>query len=269
MSFKIVDQRINSELERIINFLEDKTKRKFDYFKNEEIYLYNQNTMEDDIKGSSFWTFIKSNYQIFNREYYKETGYELFDNDNLKLNKKTFNSFLLKTNRKNKLENESWPNEPENGWVLPNNWYSKIDDIVRSSIIVNYLDGVIFVKNQLEEFCKKENLKCKTKYKAETEGYYAIHLYIVNKFELKDIDNKFIKSDYFFEIQITTKPQELIKRLLHQSYELRRDKERNDELIWQWNYRELRFKENYLGHLLHYLEGMIIEMIETQRSEGK
>ena len=36
---------------------------------------------------------------------------------------------------------------------------------------------------------------------------------------------------------------------------------------WQWDYKSDEFSANYLGHILHYVEGMIVEIREKQKKE--
>ena len=67
------------------------------------------------------------------------------------------------------------------------------------------------------------------------------------------------------EIQITTQVQELILNLLHKYYERRRNKIEPDN--WQWDHASDEFATNYLGHILHYVEGMIVEVRE--RHDGQ
>jgi len=54
-------------------------------------------------------------------------------------------------------------------------------------------------------------------------------------------------------------------RLLHKYYEERRKKLKKEDIIWQWDWRSDEFSANYLGHILHYIEGMIMEIREKQR----
>jgi hypothetical protein len=62
---------------------------------------------------------------------------------------------LLKTFRKNILDNKNWPDEPGNGWIVPDNWYTKVNDIIRTLIIVKYLDGVDFVQERIGSLCDR------------------------------------------------------------------------------------------------------------------
>lgn len=55
--------------------------------------------------------------------------------------------------------------------------------------------------------------------------------------------------------------------MLHTYYEEQRRKGKREDK-WQWDYNSEEFSANYLGHILHYVEGMIMEVREKQeRSE--
>lgn len=69
------------------------------------------------------------------------------------------------------------------------------------------------------------------------------------------------------EIQITTQLQEVIRSLLHKYYEDRRKGVEAEGTKWQWDYKSDEFVANYLGHILHYVEGMIMDIREKQRKE--
>lgn len=61
------------------------------------------------------------------------------------------------------------------------------------------------------------------------------------------------------QIWHATELQENIVNLLHKYYEGNRKKIKSKEK-WQWNYKSEEFAANYLGHMLHYLEGTIVEI---------
>ena len=41
-----------------------------------------------------------------------------------------------------------------------------------------------------------------------------------------------------------------------------------ENVKWQWNYKGDEFTANYLGHILHYVEGMIMEIRDKQEERG-
>ena len=221
-----------------------------------------------DFEKSDFWAQLTENLREFNSEYQLKTGYPLlipgFEPD---LNIKPFDSFLLKTFRKNILENEHWPGELKNGWILPNNWYSRINDIIRTLVVVKYLDGVEFIIDKIQSLSGQCSLPCQIFLEAKEEGYYAAHLYTEQEFEIPRVTWDTERISVSIEIQITTQIQEVMRKLLHKYYEERRKSIKKEDIKWQWNYESDEFVANYLGHILHYVEGMIMEVRTAQKEE--
>lgn len=224
------------------------------------------NGIRNDFEESDFWIQLAENLREFNDQYHIDTGYPLFiPNFEPQLYIKSFDSFLLKTFRKNILENKNWPDNPTNGWLLPNNWYSRTNDIIRTLFIAKYLDGVEFIIGKIESFCKERDAKCKAFLEAREEGYYAAHLYTAQEFEIPKPDWDTEVVSISVEIQITTQLQEVIRTLLHKYYGEKRERiKRKDDTKWQWDYKSEEFATNYLGHIIHYVEGMIMGIREKQ-----
>lgn len=223
--------------------------------------------IKKDFEKSDFWIQLTKNLREFDGNYRLKTGYPLLAEIKPELYIKSFDSFLLKTFRKNILENKNWPNEPEGGWILPGNWYSKINDIIRTLFVVKYLDGVEFMIAKIKSICAQQDLPCSIFLEAREEGYYAAHLYTKQEFEIPKVTWDTEKIKVSIEIQITTQLQEVIRKLLHKYYEERRKRVKEEDIKWQWNYKSNEFVANYLGHILHYVEGMIMEIREGQKEE--
>ncbi len=83
-------------------------------------------------------------------------------------------------------------------------------------------------------------------------------------FEIPSItfDPKEIQSS--IEFQINTEIQDLIVDLAFKYYEQRRMIPKRMEEKWQWDYECDEFLPNYLGHIIHYVEGMIMEVRERK-----
>ncbi len=97
--------------------------------------------IKQNLEKSDFWSQLTENLKEYNEEYLVKTEYSLLTPVfKPELDLKSFDSFLLKTFRKNILENKRWPDEPEAEWILPNNWFTKINDIIRTLFVVKYLD---------------------------------------------------------------------------------------------------------------------------------
>lgn len=132
------------------------------------------------------------------------------------------------------------------------------------AFVVKYIDGVEYMINDLEKYCEKFGLSHKVRFEAREEGYYAAHLYTRQKFEVPNVQWDTEIVNVSIEIQVTTQLQDVIRRLLHRYYEDSRKKMERDEK-WQWNYKSDEFAANYLGHILHYVEGMIIEIRDKEK----
>jgi len=216
---------------------------------------------------SSFWIELNRRLPELNSEFRLIDGYDLLlRNAEPDLDVKSYDSFLLKTFRRNCLDNKAWPTEPTGGWMIPSSWHSRINDVIRTRYIVKYLDGVEFLANRIAKIATENGLEPRIDFETKAEGYYAAHLYVTPTFEVPAIswDTEYIQLS--IEIQITTQLQEVILKLLHEHYEQRRKKSGLESMKWQWDYRSGEFASNYLGHILHYVEGMIAE-IRHKRTE--
>lgn len=221
-----------------------------------------------DLEKSDFWIQLTKNLREYDSEYWAKTGYHLLTPIRKpELYIKPFDSFLLKTFRKNILENKLWPDEPEGSWILPNNWHSSINDIVRTLFEVKYLDGVEFMVSKIKSICEERDTECKVFFEATEEGYYAAHLYMRQELEVPKVTWDTERINVSIEIQITTQLQEVIRKLLHKYYEAKRKRLEKEDIKWQWNYESDEFVANYLGHILHYVEGMIMEIRKKQKEE--
>ena len=221
-----------------------------------------------EFRNSDFWAQLPTQLERLDQKYFLEKGYHLLTSTSrpdVKI--KPFESFCSKTFRKNIIENSNWPNEPEGGWLLPDNWYARINDIIRTMFIVKYLDGVTFFVENVGSILSEFGMVSKVDFEAREEGYYAAHLYTEYECEIpkENWDTRKIKVE--IEMQITTQLQEVIKNLLHKYYEAKRIRTKPPPQKWQWNYRSEEFATNYLGHILHYVEGMIMDIREKQKEK--
>ena len=216
--------------------------------------------MREQLINSSFWGTLCSNLNEYSDQFYGQYKDTLLkERKPPEIDKKSFSSLMNKVYRQNIVDNELYPDPPESGWTTPANWFSKMNDILRTTIVVKYLDGVEYLSNKLETLCKEEsNLIDKCHYIARIDGYYAAHLYFKMEFEIakKEWDTQRVVLP--IEIQITTQVKEVIKELLHIPYEKARLKSSSEADAWLWEYDSPEFGTNYLGHIIHYVEGMIV-----------
>lgn len=124
-----------------------KNKHSIDVIEQANIYKFVSAKMKSDFEKSTFWKTLTENLIDYNDEYRLNNKYPLLmQRESVpKIQIKSFESFLEKTYRKNILNNKNWPNEPQGGWLIPYTWYSQVNDILRTILIVKYLDGVEFI----------------------------------------------------------------------------------------------------------------------------
>jgi len=226
------------------------------------------NTLMHEFKTSKFWVELLNNLRSYDQEYQIQTGYALFiPGFQPEVKVKSLKSFLEKTFRKNVLDNDAFPKEPDGGWIVPENWLLRINDIVQTLFVVRYFDGVKFLIDKIGNLSKQHKLDLLVDYEAREEGYYAAHLYVKQGFEIPKPSWDTKRVLVSVELQITTQLQEVIRKLLHNYYEKRRMMVKEPIEKWQWDYKCDEFCTNYLGHILHYIEGMIMEVRERQLGE--
>jgi ppGpp synthetase/RelA/SpoT-type nucleotidyltranferase len=226
--------------------------------------------IRNSFEHSEFWQQFSANYDHYNSEYASKNDYGLFLFPTPpKLLVKSFDSLINKTFRKNVLENPNRPLEPEEGWYLPNNWYEKINDIIRTRIIVKYLDGVELMTSAIASIAAGCSLSCESpSFEGKLTGYYAVHFIIPYESEISKVPYDTERKKSLVEIQIMTQLHESIERLLHKYYEEKRVSAGVETQEWYWNYASDQFAANYLGHILHYADGMVMNIRERQKRHG-
>jgi ppGpp synthetase/RelA/SpoT-type nucleotidyltranferase len=220
----------------------------------------------DSFRTSSFWQAILNDLKNVDAQYLVDHKYPLIAEFNPPIVIKPWDSFLEKTYRRNVVNNSRFPNAPEDGWLLPDNWYSKIHDIIRTTIVVKYLDGVPLVLNFLRAKASNHSLHFESELQARVDGYYGAQCLCCKDCMISTLEWQRILQRFDFEIQITTSMKDVIKRLLHSYYETRRvnvGPVSIEEL--SWNYKSEEFIASYLGHILHYVEGMILDVRDRRR----
>lgn len=238
--------------------------------KTENHYDSVANKIKTDFEKSKVWNDLSSKLVDINNEYLALTGYQLLINEfKPELVTKSFSSFFEKSFRKNVVFNNRWreddtPVAPHDGWTTPDNWFERTNDILRTYFVVKYLDGVDFLMKNIISNCENNGLKCNNSFEARDEGYYAVHIYTNFEFEIPKLTWDTEKKNISVELQITTQLQDVISKLTHKHYEDRRIRMNKSDKKWQWDYESEEFTANYLGHILHYVEGMIMDVRQRQ-----
>ena len=145
--------------------------------------------------------------------------------------------------------------------MTPDNWLVRIDDIVRTTVVVRYMDGVHVVRRLISERLQALGFDEPTaRFKAKSEGYYAMHAYV--KLPLPyQVDKWHYRSELItVEIQACTQIQEVLRTLTHPFHVERRAGAHSIMEDWSWREDCPEFVPNYLGHILHYADGMILNV---------
>jgi ppGpp synthetase/RelA/SpoT-type nucleotidyltranferase len=175
--------------------------------------------------------------------------------------KKSYQSFLEKLYRLNCVENASFPGPPPGGWVSLDSSFERVDDIVRTTIVVAYADGPQFLGDSLSALAGQAGLECTTKDHAQEKGYYAYHLY--PRVEVT-VASTLGSTEYFerkvpVEIQVTTELQGALREITHKLYE-------RERLVgalaknWKSDFGSGRFRAAYMAHSLRFIEAMIVDL---------
>ncbi|XXF74987.1 hypothetical protein P2318_18110 [Myxococcaceae bacterium GXIMD 01537] len=204
-------------------------------------------------------------------KYRTETGTDLLvPRASLDLYKKSFDSVIDKCFRKNVVLNPGFPEPPKKGWFTSANCTIQINDLVRGTLVCRYLDGPEFLARELKARADALGLSARYDSQQNERGYYAYHFYVKIPVEVLDLQWTASLVNVEVEIQLSTQLQEVLRTLTHKSYEALRLSAPTLDESWKWNYSEARFKASYLGHTLHLIEGLILELRrETARENTK
>ena len=227
-------------------------------------YLHQQGDLERTFSRSTYWEQVGEQLDVWAREYRSDKNFALFQGSPRQppIFLKTWSSFLNRNWRHNVRNNPNWPDPPEGGWVFPDRWFEQSWDIIRTRFVVRYLDGVEHLARRLEKCAIDNGLEPRRIEHAQEWGYYAMHVQVPQAFKVQTLtfEGEDARSSNV-EIQITTELQEVVTNLTHKYFEQRRKADPDADIAsqWQWRYSEEEFVPNYLGHMIHALEGMIMQ----------
>lgn len=240
----------------------------------------------DDVSTLVQYTFEHSDkftefiHQLHNyeAEYRFASGYDLLmkQPEDIKLIKKEWMPFVSKVWRRNVVQNKNWDEDnwneadckPDGGWIGPQDWFEEIHDIVRTRIVVKYFDAVRLLVDKMYDYFESNGCTCEPDWQAREEGYYAGHLNVVQDYEIP-VALKTEKKRVSIEIQVTTQIKDIVNTLTHKYYERRRETLVAADTKWQWDYKSDEFSPNYIGHILHYVEGVIMQIRNREQENAR
>ncbi len=206
-------------------------------------------------------------------DYKDQVGADLLMNKfELSIVSKTYKSSINKSYRMNIVLNKNLPGPPSSGWISPENWYEELNDLLRTRITCKFIDGPQYLSNRLTEYAATHGLDLNFRSQQKDGGYYAYHCYVhIDVPLLKHSATGRVVYDVKMsvEIQLTTQLQEVLYDLTHPIYEALRVKPEQDPSAWKWDYKSDRFKSGYMGHTLHMLEAIILEIRDNNITSAK
>ena len=176
----------------------------------------------------------------------------------LELQIKSYESALQKSFRINISRNNKFPAPPKDGWLTPDRWFERLNDIVRGMLVAKYIDGPGFLLSRFQQHAEEVGLQSHSATPYSENGYYAHHFYVHIPVEITTTSWEGTFVQMSTEIQVTTQLQEVMRALTHRFYSQEKERQREDN--WKWDYSSDKFKASYLGHTLHLLEGIIVEL---------
>jgi hypothetical protein len=230
-------------------------------------YEINVQGAQNAVQNSAFVQAFPSFLEAQQHEYRKETGGQLLLAGDLRVVGKPFDSAVTKSFRHNVLRNKKFPDPPAAGWIDPNNWYSRFDDLVRSTLVCKFLDGPRALAEALIKYATSLGVSGRYIPRNTDDGYYAFHQYTAFDIEVLDQSWNAQTVRMEFEIQLTTQLQEILRELTHPLYERARvSTERRDD-AWKWDHDSPRFRTSYLGHTLHMIEAVILQVRDSANDD--
>jgi hypothetical protein len=187
--------------------------------------------------------------------------------DEFRVLRKPYESAVVKSFRINILRNKAFPNPPADGWITPSNWYTRFDDLVRGTLVCRFLDGPKLLAGALGEYAGSLGLDSRHVPRSTDDGYYAFHQYTRFPAEVVDADWETQETKVELEIQLTTQLQEVLRELTHPLYEEARIATARRDDGWKWDHDSPRFRTSYLGHTLHMIEAVIVQVRDSRRGE--
>jgi ppGpp synthetase/RelA/SpoT-type nucleotidyltranferase len=230
-----------------------------------DTYMINARVAQTQAQESQFMTGLSSFLSKCDEEYKSHYKSDLLmkDETQIEFSWKPYNSLVDKSYRLNIIQNKEFPAPPrwdtDSYWLTPQNWYPHINDLLRTRIVCKYIDGPKFLAERLIEYANSSGIQCSSKSQQKDGGYYAYHFYA--KLPVKLLINKEpMDIALETEIQIATQLQEVLDKLTHPYYEKQRIAPPEDSDAWKWEYNTSEFMARYMGHTLHMLEAIIVDI---------
>jgi ppGpp synthetase/RelA/SpoT-type nucleotidyltranferase len=205
---------------------------------------------------SPFWKSVKKNLPTWSSDFQKKTGSALLATDQLPpfIGKKTSRIQAKLLQRSSKKTNFDLANTiPSNGAPVP-----ILNDLVRTRIQCQFLDGVEFLVDRLAELTASLSMQSGRAREGRLEGYFAQHFYFNHDFLFR-LGGSSQPTQIKCEVQVATQLSTRIWDATHLIYEEWREQTEQPG-DWQWNPEDPRFLARQLGHMIHLADGILVQL---------
>jgi ppGpp synthetase/RelA/SpoT-type nucleotidyltranferase len=229
-------------------------------------YENNQVVAASTVAKHPFFSGLSQFLNDVEAKYFSEQNHHLLMESDVhvfNLDHKSYASALDKVFRINVVHNKEWPAELSEGWLTHDNWFSRLDDILRGTIVCKYIDGPEILGRLLKTYADGCGVSCSLVSRQLDRGYYAYHFYVDIPVEIADLQYEAVNINLKVEIQLTTQLQEVMYKITHIHYTNERSKLDADRENWKWDVKSNRFKAGYIAHTLHLLEAIILELRDS------
>ena len=219
----------------------------------------NAETWAQEISVGPFWKKANASLTKWRTEYRALMDGDLLPQPSLpKFESKSKDSILDKLVRKCK----STPDDlstliSKEGPPIP-----KLNDFVRTRVACRYIDGVEFLAKKFMEVGAETSCAMHLTREGRIEGYFAQHITVEQNVIFRLAGHQQMAT-ILCEIQLAS---ELATRVWQASHPLYADARirRDAPEEWQWRPNEPRFIANQLGHMIHLVDGLLVQLRDTE-----
>lgn len=189
----------------------------------------------DETSVCPLWKAFEKHRSAWSNEFHQQNGGSLLARDELP-------RFLGKAHERiqtkiAQLTSGQKAQDPKKFWPQHGPPVPRLNDLVRTRVECQFLDGVEFIGSKLEKLAQQMQIEVERERQGRLEGYFAQHLYFLHEVLFR-FGGGAQQVTIQCEVQIAT---QLATRIWHEShgiYEDWRGREETQE-EWQWNPRTL------------------------------
>lgn len=215
-----------------------------------------------DVGNNPFWNEINNSLLAWKFEHRTNTENPLLSREGLtNFNHKEKDRILSKIIYKAKNDERF----KKNAFGTTDPPIPQLNDLVRTRLSCQYIDGVEFIANKILEVAKNNDAFVDHEKMGSLEGYFAQHIIFKDTVIQRYMgESKAVTINC--EIQIGTALSTAIWSSTHNIYEVSRELfEKPSD--WQWNPKDPRFISTQIGHMIHLADGLLVGLRESIKSK--